>query len=84
MVFDRDRAPSHLPFSIVRKGFDRDEVTNYFARFEAELRVTATDRDAASAQARDLARSWRTPVMRSTIYARMSIGSRCPRPLRKA
>ncbi|MCK0092291.1 hypothetical protein MWU77_16040 [Rhodococcus sp. F64268] len=56
MVFDRDRAPSHLPFSIVRKGFDRDEVTNYFARFEAELRVTATDRDAASAQARDLAR----------------------------
>ncbi|MFX1760824.1 hypothetical protein [Rhodococcus sp. As11] len=56
MVFDRDRAPSHLPFSIVRKGFDRDEVTNYFARFEAELRVTATDRDAAAAQARDLAR----------------------------
>ena len=56
MVFDRDRTPSHLPFSIVRKGFDRDEVTNYFARFEAELRVTATDRDAASAQARDLAR----------------------------
>ncbi|KOS53105.1 hypothetical protein [Rhodococcus rhodochrous] len=56
MVFDRDRTPSHLPFSIVRKGFDRDEVTNYFARFEAELRVTATDRDAAAAQARDLAR----------------------------
>lgn len=56
MVFDRDRTPSHLPFSIVRKGFDRDEVTNYFARFEAELRVTATDRDATAAQARDLAR----------------------------
>ncbi|MBH0122355.1 hypothetical protein M1M07_30665 [Rhodococcus sp. HM1] len=56
MVFDRDRTPSHLPFSIVRKGFDRDEVTNYFARFEAELRVTATDRDAAAAQARDLSR----------------------------
>ncbi|WP_072816364.1 hypothetical protein [Rhodococcus zopfii] len=56
MVFDRDRTPSQLPFSIVRKGFDRDEVTNYFARFEAELRVTATDRDAAAAQARDLSR----------------------------
>src|SRR6478672_3280828 len=43
-----------LPFNIVRKGYDRDEVRNYFERFDAELRVTATDRDAA-AQARDLA-----------------------------
>src|SRR6478736_2330017 len=44
-----------LPFNIVRKGYDRDEVRNYFERFDAELRVTATDRDAAAAQARDLA-----------------------------
>ncbi|RMI32546.1 hypothetical protein [Nocardia stercoris] len=51
---DRNRFVA-LPFSVVRKGYDRDEVSNYFDRFDAELRVTATDRDAAAAQARNLA-----------------------------
>lgn len=46
---------SSLPFSVVRKGYDKDEVQRYFERFDAELRVIATDRDAAAAQARDLA-----------------------------
>ena len=47
---DRNRFVA-LPFTVVRKGYDRDEVRNYFDRFDAELRVTATDRDAAAAQA---------------------------------
>jgi cell division septum initiation protein DivIVA len=51
---DRNRFVA-LPFTVVRKGYDRDEVRNYFDRFDAELRVTATDRDAAAAQARNLA-----------------------------
>ncbi|MFC3964477.1 hypothetical protein [Nocardia jiangsuensis] len=44
-----------LPFTVVRKGYAQDEVRKYFERFDAELRVTATDRDAAAAQARNLA-----------------------------
>ena len=56
MVNEQDRGSIPLPFSTVRKGFDRDEVRNYFERFDAELRVTAADRDAAAAQARDLAK----------------------------
>ncbi|MFH5207103.1 hypothetical protein [Antrihabitans spumae] len=55
MANEQDRHAATLPFTIVRKGFDRDEVRNYFDRFDAELRVTATDRDAAAAQARNLA-----------------------------
>ena len=57
MAIDHERTSTvQLPFSIVRKGFDRDEVTNYFERFDAELRLTTADRDAAAAQARDLAK----------------------------
>jgi DNA repair exonuclease SbcCD ATPase subunit len=55
MANEHDRHPATLPFTLVRRGFDRDEVRNYFERFDAELRVTATDRDAAAAQARNLA-----------------------------
>ena len=55
MANEQDRYGAALPFAIVRKGYDRDEVRNYFDRFDAELRVTATDRDAAAAQARNLA-----------------------------
>ncbi|WP_330252557.1 hypothetical protein OG874_41940 [Nocardia sp. NBC_00565] len=51
---DRNRFVA-LPFTVVRKGYAQDEVRNYFDRFDAELRVTATDRDAAAAQARNLA-----------------------------
>jgi cell division septum initiation protein DivIVA len=52
MAYDHDGG---MPFTIVRKGYDKDEVRRYFDRFDTELRVTATDRDAAAAQARDLA-----------------------------
>ncbi|MFE9789816.1 hypothetical protein ACFYO7_31025 [Nocardia salmonicida] len=44
-----------IPFTVVRKGYAKDEVHSYLDRFNAELRVTATDRDAAAAQARNLA-----------------------------
>ncbi len=56
MAYEQDRGSIQLPFQIARKGYDRDEVRNYFERFDAELRVTAADRDAAAAQARDLAK----------------------------
>lgn len=55
MANEHDRGSIPLPFTVARKGYDRDEVRHYFDRFDAELRVTATDRDAAAAQARDLA-----------------------------
>ncbi|CAM3030776.1 hypothetical protein [Skermania piniformis] len=55
MANEQDRRTTALPFTVVRKGFDQSEVRNYFERFDAELRVTATDRDAAAAQARNLA-----------------------------
>jgi cell division septum initiation protein DivIVA len=56
MVHEQYASSLSLPFAIVRKGFDRDEVRDYFEKFDAELRVTGADRDAAAAQARDLAR----------------------------
>src|SRR3546814_20436133 len=56
MAYEQDRGSIQLPFQIARKGYDRDEVRNYFERFDEELRVTAADRDAAAAQARDLAK----------------------------
>ena len=52
MAYDHDRG---MPFTIVRKGYDKDEVRRYYDRFDSELRLTATDRDAAAAQARELA-----------------------------
>lgn len=55
MSTEQDHRLVTLPFTVVRRGFDQDEVRNYFERFDAELRVTATDRDAAAAQARNLA-----------------------------
>jgi cell division septum initiation protein DivIVA len=55
MAHEQDRHAPGLPFGIVRRGYDRDEVQHYFDRFETELRLTATDRDAAATQARNLA-----------------------------
>ena len=55
MAYDSDRRAAPLPFAVVRRGYDRDEVREFFDRFDAELRVTATDRDAAAAHARNLA-----------------------------
>ena len=41
MAYEQDRGSIQLPFQIARKGYDRDEVRNYFERFDVELRVTA-------------------------------------------
>lgn len=37
------------------RGYDRDQVIDFFRRFDAEMRVIAADRDAATANARELA-----------------------------
>ncbi|MGZ8180088.1 DivIVA domain-containing protein [Williamsia sp. SKLECPSW1] len=53
---EHDQGPSHgLPFAIAMRGYDRDQVAEFFARSDAELRVIAADRDAAAANARELA-----------------------------
>lgn len=47
--------PPPAPFDTVRRGFDRDQVTDRLQRMDAELRVLAADRDAANANANELA-----------------------------
>lgn len=42
-------------FSISMRGYDRNEVHEHLSRLDAEIRVTAADRDAIAAQANDLA-----------------------------
>lgn len=42
-------------FSITMRGYDRTEVHEHLSRLDAEIRVTAADRDAIAAQANDLA-----------------------------
>ncbi|KQR98952.1 hypothetical protein ASG12_11560 [Williamsia sp. Leaf354] len=46
---------SGLPFAIAMRGYDREQVGEFFARSDAEMRVIAADRDAAAANARELA-----------------------------
>lgn len=46
--------PAPAPFAVVLRGYDRDQVTEQFHRYQAELRVLAADRDAASAHSREL------------------------------
>ena len=48
-------ATSSQPFAVVMRGYDREQVNNYFKRTDADLRVLAADRDAAAANARELA-----------------------------
>lgn len=48
-------SPTGLPFATVMRGYDRDQVNDFFRRFDAEMRVIAADRDAATANARELA-----------------------------
>lgn len=48
-------APRPAPFDTTRRGYDRDQVNDAFQRFDAELRVLAADRDAANANANELA-----------------------------
>ncbi|MFW0790025.1 hypothetical protein [Gordonia sp. CPCC 205333] len=43
------------PFDTVRRGYDRDQVNDRLQRLDAELRVLAADRDAANANANELA-----------------------------
>ncbi|MCK5757229.1 MAG: hypothetical protein KAH46_31450, partial [Mycobacterium sp.] len=47
-------APRNLPFAVVMRGFDREQVTEHLQRVDAELRVLAADRDAATANAHEL------------------------------
>src|SRR5699024_5675880 len=55
MSYTPDTSSAVSAFSVVRRGFDRDQVSEHIRRLEAELRLTATDRDAAAAQSADLA-----------------------------
>src|SRR5699024_7067022 len=55
MSYSSDPSAFTTRFDIVRKGYDRDQVVEFLRRLDAELRLTATDRDAAAAQASDLA-----------------------------
>lgn len=45
----------HLPFSVVMRGYDREQVAERFRRVDADMRVLAADRDAATANANELA-----------------------------
>ncbi|WP_200171820.1 hypothetical protein [Tomitella cavernea] len=55
MSYSPDPSAFSNRFDVVRKGYDRDQVVEFLRRLDAELRLTATDRDAAAAQASDLA-----------------------------
>ena len=46
---------SGLPFAIAMRGYDREQVSEFFKRSDAEMRVIAADRDAAAANTRELA-----------------------------
>lgn len=45
---------SGLPFTVVRKGYDKDEVRGYFERFDGALQGAVTERDTARARAGEL------------------------------
>jgi len=55
MPINEATSASGLPFATVMRGYDREQVTEFFRRFDAEMRVIAADRDAATANARELA-----------------------------
>ncbi|MEP9391759.1 hypothetical protein ABLE94_05780 [Gordonia sp. VNK1] len=44
-----------LPFAVVMRGYDREQVADRLRRIDADMRVLAADRDAATANARELA-----------------------------
>lgn len=44
-----------LPFAIAMRGYDRDQVNEFYRSRDAEMRVIAADRDAATANAAELA-----------------------------
>ncbi|HQV19777.1 MAG TPA: hypothetical protein PLC22_15865, partial [Gordonia sp. (in: high G+C Gram-positive bacteria)] len=47
--------PGTDTFTVVMRGFDRDQVIEHLRRVDAEMRLLAADRDAASVNARELA-----------------------------
>lgn len=55
-----DLVPLRTDFDLVWRGYDRHQVRHYVHSAEAELRLTAVDRDAAVARADDLARQLET------------------------
>jgi cell division septum initiation protein DivIVA len=55
MARPNDPHPHGSLFSITMRGYDRTEVHEHLSRLDAEVRVTAADRDAIAAQANDLA-----------------------------
>ncbi|WP_132993796.1 hypothetical protein [Gordonia zhaorongruii] len=44
----------HSPFPIVMRGYDRDQVTDYIRRLDADLQMMTADRDSAHSNADDL------------------------------
>src|ERR1700712_5802306 len=54
---DRDLLPLGTGFDVVRRGYDRGQVEEPLDRVEADLRILTADRDAAVAQASELARA---------------------------
>lgn len=52
---DADFLPMSAPFALVRKGYEPAQVEEHLGRVDAELRITAADRDAAASQSADLA-----------------------------
>lgn len=56
-VHDRDLLPMRSTFDIVRRGYDCAQVDYHVAQLRADLQIAVTDRDAAAAQAAELARA---------------------------
>lgn len=47
-------SPAPAPFTVVLRGYDREQVNQTFQRYQADLRLMSADRDAASSHAREL------------------------------
>jgi chromosome segregation ATPase len=56
-VHDRDLLPMRSTFDIVRRGYDCAQVDYQLEQLRADLQIAVTDRDAAAAQAAELART---------------------------
>ena len=67
------------PFAVVRKGFDREQVTAALSRLEAEAELLRADRDAAVARAdRATAEAERARARVSELEARVAELGRAP------
>ena len=54
---EHELLPLGTGFDVVRRGYDRGQVEEHLDRVEADLRILTADRDAAVAQATELARA---------------------------